>query len=74
LTFVSSAFVPTGSMPAALEAFAANQPISQGIDAVRALLLGQPVGDHVWTTVAWCIGLIVVGATVSGVLFRRKFG
>jgi ABC-2 type transport system permease protein len=73
LTFVSSAFVPTGSMPSALEGFAANQPISQGINAVRALLLGQPVGDHVWTTVAWCIGLIVVGATASGVLFRRKF-
>jgi ABC-2 type transport system ATP-binding protein len=73
LTFVSSAFVPTGSMPSGLEAFAANQPISQGIDAVRALLLGQPVGDQVWTTVAWCAGLAVVGATVAGVLFRCRF-
>jgi ABC-2 type transport system permease protein len=73
LTFVSSAFVPTESMPSALEGFAANQPISQGIDAVRALLLGQPVGDHVWTTVAWCFGMVAVGATLAGVLFRRRF-
>jgi len=73
LTFVSSAFVPTQSMPSALEAFAANQPISQAIDATRALLLGQPVGDSVWVTVIWCVGIAVVSATIAGVLFRRKF-
>jgi ABC-2 type transport system permease protein len=73
LTFVSSAFVPTESMPIALEGFAANQPISHAIEAVRALLLGQAVGDHAWVTVVWCVGIAVVSATVAGMLLRRKF-
>jgi ABC-2 type transport system permease protein len=73
LTFISSAFVPTESMPAAFEGFAANQPISQAIDAIRALLLGEPVADHAWITVIWCLGIAVLSATIAGALFRRKF-
>jgi ABC-2 type transport system permease protein len=72
LTFVSSAFVPPESMPAALEWFAANQPISHAIDAVRALFLGQPVGDHVWLTIVWSVGLAAVGAIGAMTIFRRK--
>jgi ABC-2 type transport system permease protein len=74
LAFISSAFVPAESMPRGLEGFAANQPLSEAIDATRALLLGQPVGDHVWITVAWCVGIAVVSASVAGTLFRRRFG
>jgi ABC-2 type transport system permease protein len=73
LTFISSAFVPTESMPSALEGFAANQPISEAIDATRALLLGQPVGDHAWVTVVWCVCIAVVSALAAGALFRRRF-
>jgi ABC-type Na+ transport system ATPase subunit NatA len=58
--------------PRGLEGFAANQPMSQAIDATRALLLGQPVGDHVWVAVVWCVGITVVSATAAGILFRRK--
>jgi ABC-2 type transport system permease protein len=72
LAFVSSAFVPPESMPSGLEWFAANQPISQAIDAVRALLLGQPVGDHAWITVVMCVGIVAMSATVATVLFRRR--
>jgi ABC-2 type transport system permease protein len=72
LAFVSSAFVPPESMPSALEAFAANQPISQAIDAVRALFLGEPVGDHVWITIVMCVGIAVVSAAVATTLLRRK--
>ena len=73
LTFVSSAFVPAESMPAGLQGFAENQPISQAIDATRALLLGEPVGNHVWITVVWCGGIVAVSALLAGVLFRRRF-
>ena len=73
LAFVSSAFVPPESMPGALEAFAANQPISQAIDALRALFLGEPAGDHVWITVLMCIGIAVGSAILATILFRRKF-
>jgi ABC-2 type transport system permease protein len=73
LTFISSAFVPSESMPRGLEGFAANQPISEAIDATRALLLGQPVGDHAWVAVVWCVGIAAVSATVARILFKRKF-
>jgi hypothetical protein len=42
------------------------------IDATRALLLGRPVGDHVWVTVLWCVGIALVSAAAAGTLFRRK--
>lgn len=73
LAFASSAFVPPESMPSALEWFAANQPISQAIDAVRALLLDEPVGDHVWITIVMGAGIAVVAATAATTLFKRKF-
>lgn len=72
LTFVSSAFVPAESLPDGLEAFASNQPITEAIEAIRALMLGQPVGDHAWITVVWCLGIIAVSVALSGLLFRRK--
>jgi ABC-2 type transport system permease protein/oleandomycin transport system permease protein len=59
-TFVSSAFVPVDSMPGWLEPFAKHQPVSQTIDAVRALLLGQPVGNHAWVAAAWCLLILAV--------------
>jgi ABC-2 type transport system permease protein len=72
LTFVSSAYVSPESMPGGLEAFAANQPISEVIDATRALLLDQPVGDHAWVAAVWCIGIAVASATLATMLFKRK--
>jgi ABC-2 type transport system permease protein len=72
LTFVSSAYVPPESMPRGLEAFAANQPISEAIDAARALLLDQPVGNHAWVAVVWCVGIAVASATLATTLFKRK--
>jgi ABC-2 type transport system permease protein len=72
LTFVSSAYVPPESMPRGLEAFAANQPISEVIAATRALLLDQPVGDHAWVAAVWCIGIAVASATLATMLFKRK--
>jgi ABC-2 type transport system permease protein len=73
IALISSAFVPADSMPRGLEFFAANQPLSEAIDATRALLLGQPVGDHAWVTAVWCIGIASVSAVAAGTLFRRKW-
>jgi len=74
LAFASSAFVPPDSMPSPLEGFAANQPISEAIDAGRALLLGQPVGDHLWFALVWCAGITLASVATATMLFRRKFG
>ena len=72
LTFASSAFVPTASMTPILKAFAVNQPITQVVEAVRALMLGKPLGNHGWLAVVWSLGILVVAIPLATVLFRRK--
>lgn len=72
LTFASSAFVPTDGMPGPLRAFADNQPVTQVINAIRALLSGTPLGNHAWMAVIWCAGILLVTVPVAGILFRRK--
>jgi ABC-2 type transport system permease protein len=72
LTFASSAFVPTQSMTPILKAFAQNQPITQVVEAVRALMLGTPVGSYGWKAVAWSLGILVVSLPVASWMFRRK--
>lgn len=72
LTFASSAFVPTEGMSTGLRIFAENQPITQIIEAVRALILGNPVGNHVLYSVLWCVGILIVTIPLASYLFRRK--
>lgn len=72
LTFISSAFVETDTMPPAMQAFAENQPLTHVIDAVRSLLVGTPMGDSLWLSIVWCIGIIVVSVPTTIWLFRRR--
>lgn len=72
LTFISSAFVPTDTMPPVLQAFAENQPITHVIDSVRSLLVGTPMGDSLWLSIVWCVGIIVVSIPITIRLFRRR--
>ena len=60
LTFASSAFVPTRSMPGWLRTFAEHQPVSLIVNAVRGLLLNQPDAATIWQALAWCVGILVV--------------
>lgn len=71
LTFASSAFVPTDSMPAGLKLFAENQPVTHVIEAIRALLIGTPIGNHGWLAAAWCTFMLVVSIPLTAFLFRR---
>jgi ABC transporter DrrB family efflux protein len=71
LTFVSSAFVPPDSMPAALQAFAEVNPITIVVNAMRALFLGAPAGNNVWGAVAWSLAIIAVFATLSVAKYKR---
>lgn len=71
LTFVSSAFVPTHTMPSALRAFAENQPVTHTINAVRAWLVGTPLGDSAWWSVAWSVAIIVISIPITSWLYRR---
>src|SRR3954468_19183164 len=56
LPFISSAFVPTGTMPGPVRAFAEHQPVTSIVDTIRDLLTRQPVGTGIWTALAWCAG------------------
>ena len=60
LPFISSAFVPTDSMPGPVRAFAENQPVTSIVDTIRDLFAQQPVGGDIWVALAWCLGILVV--------------
>ena len=72
LPFVSSAFVPTATMPGPVRAFAENQPVTAIVDAIRALLERQPVGNDIWTALGWCAGLLVIAYAFAMWVYRRK--
>ena len=71
LTFVSSAYVPTASMPTVLQAIANANPITTIIDALRALWLGTPAHTDVWVAVLWCIAITVVFGVLATQRYRR---
>jgi ABC-2 type transport system permease protein len=71
LPFLSSAFVPTGSMPAGVRWFAENQPFTPIIETTRGLLLGTPIGDSAVIAIAWCAGLALAGYIGARVVFDR---
>lgn len=71
LPFISSAFVPTDGMPSGVRAFAENQPVTAVVDTLRRLLADQPVGNDVWTALAWCTGLLVVACALALRVHRR---
>jgi ABC-2 type transport system permease protein len=72
LPFVSSAFVPTDTMPGPVRAFAENQPVTSIVNAIRALLGQRPVGDEIWTALAWCVGVLIVAYAFAMMAYRRK--
>lgn len=72
LPYVSSAFVPTETMPRAMRVFAEHQPVTPIIETVRGLLMGMPIGDSAWLAVAWCAGLFVLSYGVARYLFHHR--
>lgn len=72
LPFISSAFVPTGTMPGPIRVFAEVQPVTSIVDALRALLAGQPVAAEIWTALAWCAAILVVAYLAATAIYRRR--
>ncbi|MEG3633979.1 ABC transporter permease [Micromonospora palythoicola] len=72
LPFVSSAFVPTDTMPGPLRAFAEHQPVTAIVNAIRDLYNQQPVGSDIWTALGWCVGILVVAYLAATVSYRRR--
>jgi ABC-2 type transport system permease protein len=72
LPFISSAFVPTATMPGPVRAFAENQPVTSIVNTIRDLFTRQPVGSDIWIALAWCGGLLVVAYLLAMRTYRRK--
>ncbi len=72
LPFISSAFVPTDTMPGPVRAFAENQPVTSIVNAIRELFARQPVGSDIWIALAWCVGLLIVAYVFAMVVYRRR--
>lgn len=72
LPFISSAFVPTESMPSVVRAFAENQPVTSIVEAIRALLLDQPVGNEIWVALAWCVGVLLVAYILAMRVYNKR--
>jgi ABC-2 type transport system permease protein len=72
LPFISSAFVPTDTMPGPVRAFAENQPVTSIVNAIRDLLAQQPVGTDIWVALAWCLGILVLAYAFAMVVYRRR--
>ena len=72
LPFISSAFVPTETMPGPVRAFAENQPVTSIVDAIRNLLAGQPVGSDIWVALAWCVGILLIAYGFAMLAYRRR--
>ncbi|MFF3580281.1 ABC transporter permease [Streptomyces mirabilis] len=72
LPFISSAFVPTETMPGPVRWFAEHQPVTSIVNTIRDLFARQPVGDDIWIALAWCVGILVVAYVFAMVAYRRK--
>jgi ABC-2 type transport system permease protein len=72
LPLISSAFVPTATMPGPVRAFAQNQPVTSIVDTIRNLLAQQPVGNAIWIALAWCVGILLVAYAFAMMAYRRK--
>jgi len=72
LPFISSAFVPTDTMPGPVRWFAENQPVTSIVNAIRNLLAQQPVGSEIWIALAWCVGILIVAYVLAMVTYRHK--
>lgn len=71
LPLISSAFVPTASMPGPVRAFAENQPVTSIVETIRALLSNQPVGNEIWVALAWCAGIILIAYLFASRAYKR---
>jgi ABC-2 type transport system permease protein len=72
LPFLSSAFVPTATMPGPVRWFAEHQPVTSIVNTVRALFTRQPIGGDSWIALAWCAGILVVAYVFATAAYRRK--
>lgn len=71
LVFASSIFVPVESMPEWLQVFASHSPITVTVNTVRALVLGQDVGNNLAYSLLWIETILLVFIPLSVYRYRK---
>lgn len=74
LPFISSAFVPTETMPKLIRMFAENQPVTSIVNAIRALLYEGTVRNDIWIALGWCVGIMAIAYLFANKAFKRQLG
>lgn len=74
LPFISSAFVPTETMPIIVRVFAENQPVTLIVNSIRALLYEGTIGNDIWVAFVWCISIMVIAYFIANKVFKRQLG
>ena len=59
-------------MPPVVRAFAENQPVTAIVEAIRALLFDQPVGNELWIALAWCVGIMLVAYFFAMRVYKKR--
>lgn len=72
LPFISSAFVPTRSMPLVVRAFAEHQPMTAIVNTIRALLAGAPASQEIWIALAWCLGILLLAFFFASMAYKKR--
>jgi ABC-2 type transport system permease protein len=72
LPFISSAFVPTNTMPGPVRWFAEHQPVTSIVNSIRDLFAGQPVGSDIWIALAWCVGILIAAYVFATLIYRHR--
>ncbi|GAP61032.1 daunorubicin/doxorubicin resistance ABC transporter permease protein DrrB [Arthrobacter sp. Hiyo1] len=72
LPFISSAFVPTATMPGPVRAFAENQPVTSIVNTIQDLFEQRPIGSDIWVALAWCLGILIIAYFFATAAYRRR--
>jgi ABC-2 type transport system permease protein len=71
LPFISSAFVPTATMPGPVRWFAEHQPITSIVNTLRNLYAEESLGTDGWLALGWSVGLLLAAYGLGMRIYRR---
>ena len=71
LPFISSAFLPTETMPSALRAFAEHQPVTAVVESIRSFFINKTVGNEIWVALAWCVGIMAIAYFIAMRAYKK---
>jgi oleandomycin transport system permease protein len=72
LSFASNVFVKPETLPGWMQGFVNVNPLTHLVASMRGLFLGDPIGNHIWWTLVWCVGLVAVFLPLAIRAYRRK--